>query len=153
QRLDQQPALGAGGEPALSVLLRLLLGRGLPDRPRYLDLKGDLLILESLRVLQDVPNTPAVRGRSVPGFDRSANRNQFTGLQLGTDMEFRKGPCFLGLRLKVALGDVHEVVTINGAQTITPPGGGTTLFRGGLLALPSNIGRFSQDRFAVLPEL
>src|SRR5262249_16222369 len=82
-----------------------------------------------------------------------ATRNQFTGLQLGTDVELRKGPCFLDLRLKVALGDVHEVVTINGSQAITPPGGGTTLFRGGLLALPSNIARFSQDRFAVLPEL
>jgi hypothetical protein len=121
--------------------------------PRYLDLSEDLQILESLRVLQDVPNTPAVRGSNVRVFDSFATRNQFTGLQLGTDVELRKGPCFLDLRLKVVVGDVHEVVTINGAQAITPPVGGTTLFQGGLLALPSNIGRFSRDRFAAAPEL
>jgi hypothetical protein len=121
---------------------------------RYLDLSENLQILESLRVLQDVPNTPAVRGSQVLVFDSFATRNQFAGAQLGTDVGLHKGPCSLDLQLKVALGDVHEVVTINGAQAITPPtGGGTTLFRGGLLALPSNIGRFSQDRFAVVPEL
>jgi hypothetical protein len=32
------------------------------------------------------------------------------------------------------------------------PGAGPTILQGGILAVPSNIGRFSQQRFAVIPE-
>src|SRR5262249_48125958 len=121
--------------------------------PRYLDLSENLSILETLTVLQNVPNTPAVAGSRVMVLDSFGTRNQFAGAQVGLDAELHRGPYFLDLRLKVALGDVHEVININGAQIITTPTGATTLFRGGLLALNSNIGRFTQDRFAVLPEL
>jgi len=57
---------------------------------------------------------------------------------------------FLG---KIALGDSHETVSINGSTQQTPPGGTTTSVPGGLLALSSNIGRYTKDEFAAVPEL
>ena len=48
---------------------------------------------------------------------------------------------------------MHSTVDINGSRTATlPNGGGTSTSAGGLLAQPSNIGRYSFDEFAVLPE-
>ena len=52
----------------------------------------------------------------------------------------------------VALGDNHEVVNISGATTVTVPGVAPVTSVGGLLALPSNIGRFSKDKVEVIPE-
>src|SRR5262249_39282749 len=49
--------------------------------------------------------------------------------------------------------DNHETLSIGGNQVITTPAGVTSVFTGGLLALPSNIGHFQRDRFAVVPEL
>ena len=58
---------------------------------------------------------------------------------------------------KVALGFTHEAVQVLGSITqlgpnpLTPPGLGT--FPGGIFTQPSNIGRRTADRFAVLPSL
>jgi hypothetical protein len=52
----------------------------------------------------------------------------------------------------VALGDSQQLSDITGATRITLPGGTVQSFNGGLLALPTNIGRSRRDRFAVLPE-
>ena len=50
--------------------------------------------------------------------------------------------------VKLALGDTHNLVNIDG-QTII----GTTTSAGGLLALPTNIGTYGSNQFSVLPEL
>src|SRR5262249_41491698 len=71
---------------------------------------------------------------------------------LGAETELRRGRWFVNLRGKVALGDNHETVNIVGGQTVTAPGGAVSQFRGGLLALPSNMGHFTRDHFAVVPE-
>src|SRR5262249_4601730 len=57
---------------------------------------------------------------------------------------------FLG---KIALGDTHQVLNIEGDTVKLLPGGGVQMAQGGLLALPSNSGRFARDRFTVVPEL
>jgi hypothetical protein len=59
---------------------------------------------------------------------------------------------FANLTGKIALGDTHQTVDINGVTTITTPGGLATVRPGGLLALPSNTGHFSRDEFSVVPE-
>ena len=46
------------------------------------------------------------------------------------------------------MGDVHEVVNIDGSTTI---GRATTV--GGIFAQPTNIGHFTKDQFGILPEL
>src|SRR5262249_51927158 len=54
--------------------------------------------------------------------------------------------------VKYGIGTTHERLTINGGQVLTAPNGAQTTSVGGLLALPSNIGRRSQNRFAQVPE-
>jgi hypothetical protein len=85
--------------------------------------------------------------------DSFDTHNQFYGGQVGLDGEYYLGRFFLGLRGKVALGDTHETLNINGSQMITDAQGNLHVFRGGLLALQSNIGHFTRDRFAVVPEV
>jgi hypothetical protein len=53
----------------------------------------------------------------------------------------------------VALGVTDEDIDINGTTVIAPPGRPVVVANGGLLALPSNIGRFDRNRFAVVPEV
>ena len=57
---------------------------------------------------------------------------------------------FLG---KIAMGDMQQDVEINGATSVFRPNGSTTVFKGGLLALRSNIGSHEQDELACIPEI
>ncbi len=79
--------------------------------------------------------------------------NRFYGGQLGFLSQFRKGRWVIDLNTKVALGPTQEMVRVNGATAITPLGGTTTTFPGGLLALTSNIGRHTRDEFTWVPEM
>jgi hypothetical protein len=45
------------------------------------------------------------------------------------------------------------VVTVTGFTTALPPGGAPITAQGGLLALPSNIGRRENDEFSIVPEV
>ena len=123
---------------------------------RYAELREDLTIMESLMV---PANTTTPTGRTAGNFlimDQFKTNNQFYGGQIGAEAEFRRSRWFLDLTAKLALGNIHQQVDINGMTTITQSVGGmpvTTTAPGGLLALPSNIGSFNRDRFAVLPEL
>ena len=127
--------------------------------PRYLDLSEDLQIMESIRNITAVPGTVIVAGTPVTVTDRFQTRNQFIGGQLGAVLELHRGPWFLDLRGKLALGESRETVTITGNQVIGVPNALPTpaptgvVIPGGLLALATNIGRFSQDRFSVVPEI
>ena len=78
--------------------------------------------------------------------------SNFHGVDLGLAGEWRQGPWTLEWRGKVALGANFNSASINGTTTITA-GGVTTISPGGLLALTSNIGNFSQTRFAAVPEI
>src|SRR5262249_38489401 len=60
---------------------------------------------------------------------------------------------YLETGVKCAFGVTHQSLDIDGGQRIASINGQVQTFRGGLLALPSNIGHFSQSRFAVVPEL
>jgi hypothetical protein len=77
-------------------------------------------------------------------------RNRFYGGQVGVRTEYSRGNWFVNATGKIALGDMHEIVTINGT-TVVPETG--TVLIGGSLAQLSNIGQFSHDRFAVVPEV
>jgi hypothetical protein len=51
---------------------------------------------------------------------------------------------------RIALGNNHQIVDIFGTTTETPPG---TTLDGGLLASQTNIGHYSRNDFAVMPQL
>jgi len=78
--------------------------------------------------------------------------NKFHGGELGLLGEFGKGPIRLSILAKVGLGNMNEVVTIAGRSSATTAGG-TAVYDGGILALPTNMGVYEEDKFAVIPEL
>ena len=97
-------------------------------------------------------SVPGGTGLQIGAADQFDGHNRFYGGQLGLRLNFARGPVFLNLVSKVALGDTFEVVRINGVSAIAPPGMPAHLLQGGTLAVASNSGRFTRDQFGVLPE-
>jgi hypothetical protein len=117
---------------------------------RYLELDEQLHVTESLLGLA---GAGAFAGSRIQVSDRFDTRNQFYGPQAGLDYELTYGRWSLDVRGKLALGNTHQVVNIAGEQVIVAPTGAITVANGGLLALATNSGHFTRDRFAVLPEV
>jgi hypothetical protein len=116
---------------------------------RYLRLDEALGVSEDLRVPASSPDSA---GEHFQLKDDFGTRNNFYGGQLGARAELTRGMWSVGLLGEVALGDAQQLADIKGATRITLPGGAVQGFNGALLALPTNIGRHSRDRFAFLPE-
>jgi hypothetical protein len=124
---------------------------------RFLELDESVEIGEFIKVANPITNPNfqnfmQFAGDTIQVSDRFSTRNQFYGGKVGIDAAFAHGPWQLELRGLVALGDTHEIIDISGSQSVTTPAGMTTNFTGGLLALPSNIGHFTHNEFAVVPE-
>lgn len=121
---------------------------------RYMELDENLSINEVLATLSDYTRSPGApplpAGTGIWVTDRFSTRNFFNGGQVGVQAEGRWRRWFLNATGKVALGCTTEVVNINGMTTFVR--GTSQSFQGGLLAQPSNIGRYSRTEFAVLPE-
>ncbi|HET6572084.1 MAG TPA: BBP7 family outer membrane beta-barrel protein [Fimbriiglobus sp.] len=121
---------------------------------RYVGLSETLQITEQFaRTPGSSPavGNPAVLAGSVT--DRFRTENHFFGAQVGLAGEVRRGRWFTQGRASIAFGDVFQSVEVNGGQLLQLANGPGS-FGGGLLALPgANIGRFTQERFAVVPEV
>jgi hypothetical protein len=121
---------------------------------RYVGLNEELQITEQFARVPGSPTSvgaPNVVAGSVT--DKFRTENHFFGAQVGLAGEVRRGRWFTEGRASIAFGDVFQSVEINGAQQLQLAGGQGN-FGGGLLALPgANIGRFTQERFAVVPEV
>src|SRR5262249_54174644 len=81
--------------------------------------------------------------------------NQFYGAQIGAEAHLvGLGKLSLDGVLKVALGCNHEVISTRGSTTLSAPDLAQPLTAsGGVLALPTNIGRRTREEFALVPEL
>lgn len=118
---------------------------------RYLDFAEDLRINEDLTSLLPSPGD----GRFLIE-DRFETRNIFNGADLGVLWKTGRGRFSLDLLMRMALGSNHQRVCINGSTTITGssvPGNNFQDATGGLLAQRTNIGDYTRNRFAVVPEL
>jgi hypothetical protein len=126
---------------------------------RYFELGEDLSIARVTNFNANIDTTRFTQfgdfaGNSISEFDHFLTRNQFYGVQLGALTKFWIEYMVIDVQTKVAVGTTHEEITIDGGQVrFRPLFGRTTVSRGGLLALPSNIGRFHKEQFAVLPEV
>jgi hypothetical protein len=114
---------------------------------RYFLLNDDLRINNDLRINSFNEQGPITIARS----DRFTTINEFNGADIGSTVHYHIDRFSADLLLKVAFGDVHSIVDINGA-TSTIRSGSTTVVDGGLLAQNSNMGRYSNHDFAMMPE-
>jgi hypothetical protein len=123
---------------------------------RYLNLDDSLSITEHGLILKSVPtnppNVPLNAGDQFIVSDQFHTRNQFFGGQLGVIGDWYFGRWFVEGGLKIGLGDTLQSVDIDGYQRIISPTGGVQTFKGGLYAVSSNIGHFSQSRFGFVPD-
>ena len=89
--------------------------------------------------------------------DNFNTTNRFYGGQVGLQWQASVGRWFGGITAKVGLGLMHEEVTINGTSGSNNPGGtpqnAATVAVGGLFANASNIGKYRDDRFAILTDV
>ena len=93
-------------------------------------------------------------------YDEFDAQNQFYGGNIGLSNEVRSGRWAFNMTGKVALGVMHQRVDVNGFSILTTavnpavPGSGTvSVARAGLFANASNIGRYKNDEFCVVPEV
>jgi len=110
---------------------------------RFFQLKEGLNISESL--LETGPN----RGYLIN--DSFETRNQFNGVELGVQWQGRRGYWSCDSLMRLSLGNNLQTVEIDGSTLInnqTPAGPA-----GGFLAQRSNIGTYTAETFAVVPEL
>jgi hypothetical protein len=119
---------------------------------RYLNLREALTITENMQFLPGVLGDP-FNGTHVINSDTFATRNQFYGGQVGVSAQKQWGNLTLDGVVKLAVGVTHEEVSIQGSQLFPPGTPNVDTRAGGLFALSSNIGTFSRDRFAVVPEV
>jgi hypothetical protein len=128
---------------------------------RYLDLLETLTVSTNFQDVSGIPGGGALFFQGVLSTnnatvfatqDRFRASNQFYGGQVGARFVQGLGAFSVSVQGKVALGCTSEVVTISGASSAITPGAPTITVPGGVLALPSNSGRHSQNRFAVVPE-
>ncbi len=121
---------------------------------RYLNLREGLHIREEGSALLPQIN-PDGSPSSFSAFrieDRFDTQNRFYGGQVGLATEWKRGPWSLAGRSTVALGVTHQVIDITGSGLFFNRNGTISHERGGLLALNSNSGHFTRNRFGVVPE-
>jgi len=134
---------------------------------RYANLREDITLIGQSTNILDVNAVPIPGGvaflnnffnGTVTSYDTFSTRNQFYGGQLGAEGTATFGKFFVDLSGTVALGSTHQVVQIGGLSTLSATNGTIpppfpTIAPGGTLAVPSNIGSFTRDRFSVIPEV
>jgi hypothetical protein len=124
---------------------------------RYLYLDESVEINEYIRVENELPPEFSAferfAGATILVNDRFATRNQFYGGQIGLDGVIARGAWQFAARGKLGLGVTRQSIDITGSQTINYRDGFQENFTGGLLALPTNIGRYNNNEFTVIPEV
>ncbi|MES1213146.1 MAG: BBP7 family outer membrane beta-barrel protein, partial [Singulisphaera sp.] len=119
---------------------------------RYLQLSDSVGIDD--RIVSTDPNNPQVPlGTTLIGFDGFRATNKFNGAMIGIMTERRRGIWSISTTSRVALGNFHQTVLINGYSSTTVPGQTPSYFVGDLLTQQSNIGRYDRNVFAAIPEV
>jgi hypothetical protein len=117
---------------------------------RFLGLDDDLTIDEQFKVANSVLG---FGGKRVTLQDDFCADNRFYGGQLGLKASLQHRAVTLDFLGKIAMGEMQQSADINGATNVMSPNGSTKVFKGGLLALRSNIGSHERDELAFVPEI
>jgi len=114
-------------------------------------LNENVNIQEALTVTASGGEVP--QGTTFDIHDRFRTRNEYHGGELGLIAQFFRGRWSLDVGAKVALGSNSRVIDITGSTLITTPDGSSFTHSGGLLALDTNIGHYTDDKFVAIPEI
>jgi hypothetical protein len=126
---------------------------------RFLDLDENLKINQATTVLApnatvQFPNLSGGLGSVVSLLDSFSTRNQLFAGQVGGRFCLKAGCWTVEGMGKVALGPMHEALTVQGTSTLMTPAGASSTANGGLLALPgANLGHTSTNWITVAPEV
>jgi hypothetical protein len=116
----------------------------------FLSLDDVLTIDEQFKVANSVPG---FGGNRVSLQDKFCTDNRFYGGQLGLKASAQHRAVIIDFIGKIAMGEMQQSVNINGATNVLRRNGSTTVFKGGLLALRSNIGDHERNELAFVPEI
>lgn len=122
---------------------------------RYLstDAEFDIASLSVFNPVLPIGTPAAFAGNRIQIQDSFSTRNRFYGGQVGIAVKaWLVNTVSLTGTFRLALGTTSEDLTIAGSQLRTFADGTTVRSLGGLLALPSNIGKHHEDKFAQVPE-
>jgi hypothetical protein len=117
---------------------------------RYYGFNDNLGINEQLTSIDQTSGVPV--GTQFNLSDSFRTQNNFYGGELGLIGERYSGRWMYEWTAKVALGDMQQLVSIDGHTIVSFPGQPTAVSQGGLLALSSNIGHYAQNEFAAIPQ-
>jgi hypothetical protein len=104
-------------------------------------------------------STTFVSGFSTPNntvsqvSDLFSTANTFNGAEVGFAAKTHYCRTSLELLGKLAIGSTQSNATVNGSTVVTAPGQTPVTSKGGMLALPTNIGNYQQNNFTMVPEL
>jgi hypothetical protein len=97
-------------------------------------------------------NGTVTTGTQITTADSFVTHNEFNGGELGGRILFHRDNWTLGLLGKLAIGDLTRTAEITGGQTIAVPGAAPVVQKGGVYALSSNIGTYTNNDWTILPE-
>lgn len=117
---------------------------------RFNRLDDELLIASSFEQIGQDTIIPV--GTIVDVTDSFEAENIFTGAEIGFNAHFQRCRWSLDLLMKVAMGNTESEVTVAGS-TMRTLDEETSTEEYGFLALPSNIGVYRKNDFAMIPEV
>jgi hypothetical protein len=118
---------------------------------RYYNLSDNVTINEDLRLLQDIRG---ITGTRIQVHDSFSGRNDFYGSEIGLRTQIYRGRWSLEVLTKVAVGNNHETVVIDGQTIVTPPlQPAQPPSNAGVFAGPTNSGTYQRDVFTMIPQL
>jgi hypothetical protein len=115
---------------------------------QYLDLSEDFSLTADIEGV-----TGPYAGQSGIVWDRFETRNQFSGGNFGLRAHYKDGPLGVTITGLVAPGVNHQTTTISGGFTSVNFTAPTDSGPEGIFSQPSNDGRYTTDKFCVVPEL
>jgi hypothetical protein len=123
---------------------------------RYLNFEEGVGITQQTSVLGNgvafLNGLPAGAPATLAITDSFDTRNNFYGGQLGAQASLNLKNVTLTAMGKIALGAMQQQALINGQTGLSLADQPVASTTGGLLALPSNMGKFNVYQFAVVPE-
>lgn len=138
------------------IFLRKLMLSGYCNRLDFIGGFHNSTIEDQIDVVNTIVNEDINRapiGTRVRTRDTFEVTNSFNGGFVGLMGTAADGPLSWNMLAKVAFGNMNQEANIRGGTISNVPGANSSTNPIGFLALPTNIGTFDRDEFAIVPEI